>query len=64
MRLLLENEMRSVNAGASKYVTCYICGRKRKTRLIERLFWSNAKVQGSMASEHGLNSAYGTKLKH
>lgn len=53
MQKVNENEMRTVGAsGASKYVTCPICGYVRKSTIVERLFGSNTRIQYSMTSHH------------
>ena len=54
MRVVSGTEMRNVEGGASKYVTCSYCGYKYKTSLFERLTWSNARVKMYLESTHGL----------
>lgn len=46
------NEMRSVDAGASKYVTCPICGYSKKTDLFSRLFETDTKVEYYLSARH------------
>ena len=47
------NELRAVDGGTSKYVYCPICGYKSKPKLLERLFWSNARKEGYLIADHG-----------
>lgn len=64
MRILTNEELRTENGGASKYVTCPVCGRRRKTKLWERIFRSNRTLQTYMQKSHGLNMMYGTPIDH
>ena len=64
MRKLSSTEMRTVDAGASTYVYCPICGQKVKTSILSRLFRSNKYCQNLLISEHGLLKNYGKKIKH
>lgn len=52
MKKLNENEMRTVDGGASKKVSCPCCGYTRKTRLWERWFSSNSEVEAKMSTLH------------
>ena len=54
MKKVNVSEMRNVEGGASKYVYCPCCGYKYKTPLIERLFWSNARVEMWLSADHGM----------
>ncbi len=52
MKTISANELRSVEGGASKYVTCPICGYSSKSSLIERLFWSDARRKMYLEAKH------------
>lgn len=52
MKKINTTAMRSIDAGASKYVTCSICGYKRKTSLFERICQSNKRIQYYMSARH------------
>jgi len=59
MRSISVETQRTIEGGASKYVYCPSCGYKYKTSLIERLFWSTAKVEGYLMARHGLGKNLG-----
>lgn len=52
MRNLTVDEMYSVTGGASKYVKCPYCSYRKKTNLIERLFYSNTRVKYLLGNKH------------
>ena len=53
MKSLTFEEMRAVDGGgASKHNTCPICGYKRKSSWLERLFGSNANILMNMEARH------------
>ena len=52
MKTLNEKEMRAIDGGASKFVTCPICKYKSKSSLIERLFWNDARIEMYLTARH------------
>lgn len=52
MKKLNVNEMRAIEGGASKYVTCPYCHYRRKTSVFERLFQSNTRIEYYMETRH------------
>jgi hypothetical protein len=52
MKELSMSAMRTIEGGASKYVTCPICGYVRKSSLLERLFVNNREVTAKMSTLH------------
>lgn len=52
MKTLNEKEMRAIDGGASRTVTCPICKYTRKTGLIERLFWNDARIEMYLTARH------------
>lgn len=64
MKKLSVMEMRTIDGGASKYVTCPICGQRVKTSILTRLFRKDSTVRGFLTSEHGLLKNYGKSVRH
>ncbi len=64
MKNLSINQMRTIDGGASTYVTCPICGQKVKTSILSRLFRKDAYCRSLLTSEHGLLKNYGKSFKH
>lgn len=64
MKTLSLMEMRTIDGGASKYVTCPICGQRVKTSILTRLFRSNSTARGSLTADHGLLKNYGKRITH
>lgn len=62
MKQLSAIEMRTIDAGASKYVNCPICGQRIKVGLISRLFYKNSRIAGDLQKEHGLYQQWGKPM--
>lgn len=52
MRTMTINETREVCGAASKYVTCPICGYRKKTNWLERLIFPNFSIRTSLSEAH------------
>jgi hypothetical protein len=64
MRKLTENEMRTIDGGASAYVNCPICGQRVKVSILSRLFRKNSYLESMLYAEHGLLKNYGKRIVH
>ena len=65
MKKMNAMEMRNVKGGwYFGNVYCPICGRKGKPTLVQQIAYGKSTLQGFMVAAHGLNGAYGTKIRH
>jgi len=52
MKKVTRTQLYAVSGGASKYVTCAVCGYKSRSTLYQRLFWSNEVRQTILSGRH------------
>lgn len=52
MKTLNEKEMRAIDGGASRIVTCPICKYKHKTNLLMRLFGNDSRIKMDLTASH------------
>lgn len=53
MKPISVTNQRNIDAGASKYVKCPVCGHNYKTTLLERIFKRDSTIEGYLQSRHG-----------